>query len=434
MRRFSLLVIIVLMAISLGLYAQEKDTAQVKPDVKLELVWEKEIPEGTSDIVFLDENGYNVFSSQCKDPEKALRQKRGIFVQDRKLKWFEDDNFEVVKEMAIGEGSTPNGSKVVISKNGRNIAIIEGLERWDRFKEPDEWQGGFKDKPATLRLLNWKGEELARTQFSPGGWEYIDLYPLGNDRTMVVGLAGGEGLYHGVKILVKKGKNLTEVFSDEETSWFVDYAENGERTLLLIKNKEMALFNGSGEEECRYVCPRPYRGGYLSPRGNYVVEHTAGEYLMIYDNEGNLIKEQHARCRYVAFSPDEKYLCVTPGPWRVYFFETKTGKMLWEYVDSTLWFCSIALPTEAKQVYISTSPFHPTSATAMEKGEKFVLIFERGKILRKIGPQFVTTDRELEFYRWESGAPPLKITSDGNYLLVRLPNRLLLYDIIKEGR
>ena len=123
-----------------------------KDSISVKLVWEKEIPEGVSNFVFLDENGYNVFSVQCKDPEKVLKEKRLLMVQGNKLVWYEGNEMRVVKEMDI-KGS------YAISKNGHNIAVLEGLERTDK--------GEFGDKQATLRLLDWKGNELARTQISP---------------------------------------------------------------------------------------------------------------------------------------------------------------------------------------------------------------------------------------------------------------------------
>ena len=59
MRRFSLLAtIIALMAMNSGLYAQEKDTVQTEPQVKLELVWEKEFSERiTNYFVDVDDRG-----------------------------------------------------------------------------------------------------------------------------------------------------------------------------------------------------------------------------------------------------------------------------------------------------------------------------------------------------------------------------------------
>jgi hypothetical protein len=158
------------MALNIGLYAQGKDTAHQEPKVKLELVWEKEIPEGTSDIVFLDENGFNVFSSQCKDPEKAIREMRLLLVQDDKIIWLKGDDMKMIKEIKVGEGEPGDGHKIVISKNGRNIASIEGVGRYrlEDFlggKKIDARVGDFKENLATIKLFNSQGEELQKHRF-----------------------------------------------------------------------------------------------------------------------------------------------------------------------------------------------------------------------------------------------------------------------------
>lgn len=451
MKELLLATIIALMAVSSGLYAQEKETAQIEPlpvgqtdEITLELVWEKEIPSlikddwpYPGDLVFLDEDGYNVFSSQCKDPEKALKDKRILMIHDGKIKWLEGDELKVVKDIQISEGSSPNSSKAVISKNGRNIAIIEGMERY-KYEEiiennvQNKNPGDFKNTHATIRLFNWKGEELASTQFPL--WGYIDLYPLGNDQTVILNLESGEGRFHGVKILLNEGKNLVEVFSNEESSAFIDYSEDGRRLLLIIENQWMGVFNDLGKEECRYICPRPFRGGYLSPKGNYIIEHTAGEYLMIYDRKGKLIKEQQVPCRYVAFSPNEKYLCITPGPKRVYLLEAENGKIIWEYINSESRYRSAAVTPQGDYIFLSSTLFHPTNLTLQEMADKSLIVFNReGQILNKSIVSSVKTSEELEFYRWESIAPPIRVTPDGKFLLVRLPNRLLLYHIADSG-
>ncbi|HEC78425.1 MAG TPA: hypothetical protein ENI34_04690 [candidate division WOR-3 bacterium] len=424
MRGLILIAVIALMTVA-GLYAQEKDITQEEQKISLELIWAKEIPEWVKDFVFLDEDGYNVFSVQCKDSEKALKNKRILMIQEGKLRVYEGDEMKMTNEISL------RGGHITISKNGRNIATIDGLER-----DPSG-KGGYTAKPATLRLYNWKGEELAQTQFSPpAGLEYILLYPLGDDQAVAVGLSGNEGLYHGLKIFVRRGKILREAFSNDETSWVVDYAENGDRVLVALENKYMVLFNGAGKEVCRYICPRAYRKGFLSPKGNYIAEITAGKYVMIFDRQGRLIAEHHVQGQgnyYAAFSPDEKCLCVTPGPWRVYFFETKTGKLLWEYVDTLSRFRSIAVAPVSNNTFLSSTLYHPTNYSLQEMADKVLVVINHiGEVMRKDIVSSVKTAEELEFYRWKSVAPPLRITPDGRFLLVRLPNRLLLY-LVKNG-
>ena len=387
--------------------------AQAELQIKLESVWEKEIPVGVSDFIFLDEDGYNIFSVQCKDPEKALKEKRILMVQDGKLEFFEDDTKMLSKKVELKGG-------YAISKNGHNIAALEGL---------------------TLRLLDWQGNELARGEMAPKGYEHITLYPLGNDEMVVVSSTGGEGRFYGVRIFVRQDKDLTEVFSNEETSWLVDYAENGEKSLLVIENKDMVLFNGSGEEILRYICPRACRKGFLSPFGSYIAEITAGKYVMIYDRNGEVIAEHHVQGlgdHYAAFSPDEKYLCVTPGPWRVYFFETETGKMLWEYVDvdENTHFSSVAISPPMHMTFAGRSEailkpgefngsIDELNKRVIENATKdrTVSVIANGKFLKSLGPF------PGKGFGTQLQTPEVSISQDQNFLWVKTPTKSYIYRI-----
>jgi len=402
LRRIISAMIITLVVVASGLYAGEGDTSQREPGIKLELIWEAEIPEGVQKVVFLDEKGYNVFSVQCEDPEGALRDKRVLMVEGGRLRYCEGEGMRLVREVEL------RGGHIAISKNGRNIVTIEGLER-DTMKE-----GGYIDKPAVLRLYRWDGEELGEVEISPGGWEYIDLYPLGNDRTVLMHLAGGEGLYNGIEVLVRHGERLEEEITDLESSWVVDYAESGERALVVLRNRYMVVIDGEGREESRYICPRPFRGGYLSPRGNYIAEVTAGKYVMIYDRGGRLIAEHHVQGPgnyYAAFSPDEKYLCVTPGFRKIYFFETQTGKLIWEYTypdDRPSFFPGDVAP-EGEFTFMVFTPSKEES--------KWIRVFDKGgKVVGKLGP--------LDFSGYSL---PVRYVGQVQQLFVRLPSRMFLY-------
>jgi len=402
-----------------------------KDSINLKLVWEKEIPQGVKDFVFLDENGYNVFSVQCKNPEKALKEKRILVVQGNKLVWYEGDEMRVVKEMTIGKGSS-NENKVVISKNGRNIAILNGLYvPTIKDKDYDEYKGTYRNQLATLRLLNWKGEELARTQFSPGHLDYIDLFSLGNDSTVILNLSGGEGLYYTVWMFLRNGSELKKVFSSDGYIW--TYAENGSIMLVSELKKKRLIMDGSGKNVGGFSYSNP-RGNYwagISPKGNYIAEVTTGKSVVIHNKYGTLISEHHVQGQgnyYGAFSPDEKYLCMTPGPWRVYFFETKTGKMLWEYThpDSFVLYMKVAVSSQDGYAFVYSQPW---SCPSPDRGinpkpllsEKSIHIFDKkGNLINlfKIGDKISS----------------LKITNDGEYLMVHLPSKLQLYNIIRGGK
>jgi len=287
-------------------------------------------------------------------------------------------------------------------------------------------------------LYRWDGEELAETEISPGGWEYIDLYPLGNDRTVVLNAVGDEGYIRRLYIFERDGRVLKEVFSEEPAGLW-DYSEDGSTMFIGIGGRGRIIL----DEECREVGGfryEPNRGNYwagVSPRGRYVGEVTSGKYVVLHDRSGRLIAEHHVQGRgnyYAAFSPDEKYLCVTPGPWRVYFFETETGEMLWEYVDTLSRYRFVAPSRGGEYVFVSSTLFHPTNLTLQEMADKFLLVFNKeGQLLNKTFVSSVKNPAEIEFYRWKAVAPPIKITHDGKYLLVRLPSKLHLYKIISNG-
>jgi len=394
-----------------------------KDSISLKLVWEKEFPKGVNDFVFLDENGYNVFSVQCKNPEKALKEKRLLMVQGNKLVWYEGDAMRVVKEMTI-KGS------YAISRNGHNIAVLEGLKRNDK--------GSFEDKPATLRLLSWKGEELARTQFSPGnlGLEYITIFPAGNDSTVVMNFEGSEGYFSQMNIYRRSGSLLNHIRTFNDLLW--DYSEDGQRMIGVV-NGEMAILSNDGIIKASYHY-RPLRKVWISPTGKYVAQLGAGKYIGIFDNRGHLISEHHVQGEgnyYGAFSPDEKYLCMTPGPWRVYFFETKTGKMLWEYTelnpDSFSFFFS-PIVSDKGIVFIGSSKWNPLSVLSSAKADKIIyLLNKNGVIIKTLNRYIVKGQIAQEFYTWHA-TPLLKITPDGEYLMVRLPSKLQLYHIMRGGK
>jgi uncharacterized Zn ribbon protein len=394
-----------------------------KDSVNVKLVWEKEIPEGATDFVFLDENGYNVFSVQCEDPEKALKEKRLLMFQGNKLVWYEGDEMRVVKEMEI-KGS------YAISKNGHNIAVLEGLKRTDK--------GGFEDKQATLGLLDWKGNELARTQISPKGWEYIDLFPLGNDSTVILNLSGGEGLYYKVWMFSRNGSELKKVFSSDGYIW--TYAENGSIMLVSELQKKRFIMDGSGKNIGGFSYSNP-RGNYwagISPKGNYIAEVTTGKSVVIHNKYGTLISEHHVQRQgnyYGAFSPDEKYLCMTPGPWRVCFFETKTGKMLWEYTElnpDSFSFSFSPIVSNKGIVFIGSSKWNPLSVLSSAKSDKTIYLLNNA-IIKTLSRYTGKGHIAQEFYTW-CPTPLMKTTSDGQYLMVRLPSKLQLYNILRGGK
>jgi len=243
-------------------------------------VWEKEIPQGVKDFVFLDENGYNVFSSQYKNPEKALKELKMLLATEGKVRLVEGDNFKVIKEMTL----LPH-SQVAVSKNGRNFVVIEHIIS-DTIPEAKlQWCLGVIR--TTVRLFNWKLEELARIDY---GGPYTEIFALGNDRTVILTDAGEDGTYTTIIILTREGNTFKRSFSIGNGIYrpvFLIMPKMGRLFFLfirliqyLVKGKshvgERIVVDSEGREIIRYNYQHPGWAGWVSPNGNYLVEVARG--------------------------------------------------------------------------------------------------------------------------------------------------------------
>jgi hypothetical protein len=267
------------------------------------------------------------------------------------------------------------------------------------------------------------------------GLDYVTLFPLGDDSTIITNLEGGEGSYSYIVIYRRKGELLERIYSADGMLW--DYSEDG-HWIVGVVDGEMAIIRGDGGINTKYRY-RPLRRVWISSTGRYIAQIGAGKYVGIFNNKGELIKEHHVQGQgnyYAAFSPDEKYLCVTPGPWRIYFFETKTGKMLWEYDDlapDSFSFFYSPVVSDAGILFIGSSCWQPLSVLNSAKQNKKIFLFGwSGNLLGTSEVFPVENEEAQEFYTWNP-TPLLKITKNGEYLSVRTPSNLLLFRVINEG-
>ena len=165
----------------------------------------------------------------------------------------------------------------------------------------------------------------------------------------------------------------------------------------------------------------PNRGDYwarISPKGNYIAEVTTGKSVVIHNKYGHLISEHHVQGvgnYYGAFSPDEKYLLISPGFRIIYFFNTNTGNLIWKYEhseDKTSFFPGDVAP-DGEFSFIIFTPSREES--------KWIWIFNRdGIIVNKIGP--------LNFTGYSL---PIYYVSKTRELFIKLPKKIQLYRINK---
>jgi len=427
--------IIVLMAMNIGLFAQDDPSGadtllKQAGELSLELLWEKELPEGTGECVLLDESGMNIFSSQCAKPAKALQKMRALIVANDAIKLIKTDDFTVEREIKISQYS-----KVSVSKNGKNFAVIEHVISGDI--ESRQWYRNVEK--SILRLFNSALEELAQITLGPS--PYANIFAVGNDKTVVITDAGEDGRYTNITVFVKQDNTFRVSFAligGLYPTFLFDYAENGSRIFLIHNDKpvdgssnlgERIVLDGEGREIVRYTYQHQGWKGWLSPIGNYIVEVTRGKYLVIRNKNGKLIADYQVQGQgnyYTSFSSNERYLCVTPGPWRIYHLQTKDGKMLWDYAhpDSFILFLNVESSNDGV-VYVYSQPWSYPQPD------------------RKIDPSPLLPEKSLHIFNIEGEhldllRPVEKIysiqtTSDNRFLLVHFFSKLHLYDVIGRG-
>jgi len=428
MKKILLSAIIAFLAINLGLYAQ--DTAQTEPKIKLELVWEKG-GNFRSNFVFLDEEGYNPFSSMCKNSTKAIENKRMLYIGEGKIQFLQGNDLKSTNTIDLGYSP-----RAEISKNGKNIVVVNPVHKIGDLIEPTDGGTGEptiqkivhqEGEPAILRLFNSNGELLAEDTVGLPS----DIYPLGNDKVVI--LEYGE--WSHIEVYCRNGMRFKKV--QEYDGYFLDYSEDGNYAVISVKpyeEKKRVIIDNNGNEYLVYYNEKvPWRG-FISPQGNYIAEVTRGKYIVIFDKRGNVIAEHHVQGignYHGFFSLDERYLCITPGRWRVYFLKTETGELISEYLDSdtTAGFQAIAISSEPVLFFVGSTIVDP-------------VINRRGL--------FTTADRGLYIFNSDGllieklrdvfsgagfGSPLMSaaLWCKDNYLLVGTPTKCYLYRILQGG-
>lgn len=451
MKKFFIWTIIglLLLTVNARLYAQDDPARADKllthiGELSLELEWQQELPEGIEECVLLDESGINIFSSQCARPAEALQEMRALVVTNDDIKLIKTDDFTVERETKISQYS-----KVSVSKNGKNFAVIEHVISGDI--ESGQWYRNVRK--SKLRLFNSAHIQLAQIEFGPS--PNAEIFAIGNDKTVVMTDAGEDGRYTNITVLVKQDStfriSVALIGGLYPTSLF-DYAENGSRIFLIHNDKpidgmsnpgERIVLDGEGKELFRYSYQ--YQGyiGWVSPLGNYLLECLGGGNLVVRDKQGKLIVEERGHGgSFVGFSPDEKYFCLTPGPWRIYFFETETGKMLWQYLDTdkcTHFSSLVAITTHhtafagRSEAILTPSEFEGTideinrKVIENETKDRAVYVISNAKLMQVLEP-FSGKGFETQLQ-----APILRLSNDEKFLLVTTPSKFFVYKILDGG-
>lgn len=444
---FSLVGILVLVGVMvLGnslLFAQPKEKPELPEQasevakVKIEKVWEMKFDEEVVDVIMPTDEEIQALQKNGENPRLKL-------IVGKKMIKFLDNEGNVIKEKKLAENS-----KVEVSKNRKNIGIIT----------PKYEILGHPPVGLEFRLLDEDGNEIAfKEQVLLG--DYSEDYDiLGNGENVVI-KSGHEKIdtvsFYKVQngnLLLQKTINFSEIGG--VGGFESDYSTDGNYYCISTRgykknNAEAILFDNDGNKLWSCDLSEAFEDIYISRSGSYIVATSrkiastpqeCKRTLYLISNLGKTITQypiEPVGSYEADFSSNEKFLGITSGMDVIYFFESETGKLLWEYKDTekTTRFGPIWVSENGENVFvwkiikkrgIKRSDVYRKDGTRREKKEyideiigkeKYILIFNgEGKLISED-----PFDREYHSFR---------ISQDGKHISVFSSDESLLYKVSK---
>jgi len=413
MRRLFLSITIALMALNIGLYAQ--DTAQAEPKVKLELVWEKEFEGMISDyIVETDEMGEALLNvvSFLKDNEK----KAEVYFLNFKGLAIKKTGVELIRLKLEPETGGDVYGGVLISKNGKYIGLFQVTKRdperireisfhlYDKTGNLLWTKASWNVRPSMLlsdgSILSFEGE--------PCTWSLFALY----EKDILRGwLKPNDG----------EPMEVTGAFDASENNNIVFNVYD-----FIKKEGQVVLYDNTAKEIWRRkftnwttaskVCISD-DGRIIAARGGFA------NILYTFSNDGTLLWQKHIGVGYLQiFSSDGSYLAASGPSNRIYYLRATTGDSLWAFiVKDNRSFFSIAVSNNGEFVAAADGGGRrefPSGDTST-----IYLFDKKGNIVWQ-------KDLKIEKER----APNVRFTDDGKYLIICNSNKIFCYRISGGGR
>ena len=359
----------VFLAVAVTGKKQEKGS---KPSVTLELMWEKEFPEGISDYgnVYFDKERGGLFCPSIVITGGG---------EDCKAVYFLDSTGSIVYEKQLEQWSVAR-----VSRNGQYIGIMK----------PEKYDGEFHYGP--VEIINRKGKVVNRVAsvygpyfwVSPSGDEIISWDPW-SEREQTYYYHSAEGI---------------EKASFSRSKW----RDKGLRTGKIYDFDSRPALKWSRDEG--YIRIFPWVLSYGAPASfatshdKHFVAFRSGEQIILYDFQGHLLDKgqlSDSRNHRPTFSPNDRYLVVATVK-AVDFFEISTEgdlKHLWSYKESQ----------SGDQTNVGVAP------DVDDEGNVVVLVSEsgEGKIRMFDRQGNVVSEHRLVEY---SGKALLRISKDGRSL------------------
>jgi outer membrane protein assembly factor BamB len=382
MKKLFLSAIIALMAITLGLYAQEKEKTQTEPKVTLELIYQKNFDEIIGPKGFPPPEITQILKDKDIPQEdkdwllnslriEIARREKVLYANDGKAVTLPDDLQAIttsknLKYMIVYAAHTDYGGLTAEE-------VKELKDEWLKsFKNYDQWRAKY-EKATThskeaykdsmyywleirdnleRRLSNiqkykkeYKRFICVETKSGMILWENSDIpkvpYISNDGKAVVATLGGGE-----------YGHIVTSVFFYDENGQFIKEVDNlycssgcaglsadGERFYIMTRKnpKEtsptaVASFNVNGSELWRQEVP----GNWIvtipcfdvADNHKYTVVSLNSTTLI--DEDANIIATYNCRTYNPKFSPDGQYLVLPGDDGDLYFIQSANGDILWQ--------------------------------------------------------------------------------------------------------
>ncbi|MEO0189459.1 MAG: hypothetical protein ABIL70_07745 [candidate division WOR-3 bacterium] len=382
MRKFILTTVIALFVVSVWLYAQEKDTAQGEPKVKLELVYKKELgelmagPEGFPPPEIRQILEDKEIPQEDKDwllnslRIEIARREKVLYINDGKAIKLPDDLQSIttsqnLKYMIVYAAHTDYG--------GMTADEVKKLrDEWlDAYKRYSQWQTKWERETEKkipeyrdsmhywLRIsdsLNDKIKEVTmskkkeykkfimmETEDGKVLWEREDMEPpryISNDGRVAVGVPG----YHFFSSVIfydEHGNEIKKVSGLWGPQGSHDMSADGEMFCALTKTRQndtavmaVVAYDRNGNKlwgtELRGNWPHTIPCIGVSPNHKYVAASVSGIFLL--NEKGVLVNTYNHAAYYPAFSYDGRYLILRTHKDTTYFVRTDNGEILWQKV------------------------------------------------------------------------------------------------------
>jgi|GEM_PF-2111407 len=366
MKRILFLAIVAFLAGNLGLYGQEKDTAQIEPKVKLELVWEKEFGSPVVDFAIEnDKQDESYVSVVIIGGEVLIINKKGTITKE--LSGI---------EKKLGKGEVSNIFR--LSESGTYIIQLWGYAYDGETKESRAYVYDLKGN------LLWQTKNIAPFQFrylAPNG-EYF----LGGSRSLTILWGDKKGNTKVIKRFDDSNADLTTgytAFSGNSEYWATNYG-------LPWQGARLRVFKSNGIEKW-HTYPAYHRGAgevAISTKGKYVgaigYEHGISTCtFFLFDISGQLLWEKRVDgTNYrILFPISDDFVALINAIGHINLFETLSGNLITE----------IRIPYDFS-IYQDISASIPMIPVSISKDGKYIAIGAR-RIITNEDYLFIIIDK-----------------------------------------